>query len=279
MPIQLIALDLDGTLLDSRSQVTPENAAAIAEAAARGIEIIIVTGRRFDFALPALDPLTCDFYMIVSNGALIKSRTGTTIQRTLLPAATARRVLDATAEYRSGISVIFDRPRENQVILETADWEHPVRGPYLRRNREYIAEMSPLHACLNGEDPIQVGYAGPCASARALMSLLESLPFSSEFSLALTEYEVRDLSILDVLRAGVSKGAALTQWAQRRGIPRESIMAIGDNWNDREMLAAAGLPILMGNATAELKSLGYTVTGTNNESGVAAAIREYALPE
>jgi 5-amino-6-(5-phospho-D-ribitylamino)uracil phosphatase len=259
--------------------VSAENAAAIAEACARGIDIVIVTGRRFDFARPAVDPLDCDFHMIVSNGALIKSKSGVTIQRHLLPAATAGRVLDATTGFRSGLSVIFDRPREKQIILEHVDWDHPVRGPYLRRNREFIAEISPLAAALNGDDPVQVGYAGSCASARALMHLLESLPFANEFALALTEYLVRDLSILDILAPTVSKGASLTEWAGRRAVPRQNLMAIGDNYNDREMLAAAGLAVVMGNAVPELKALGYPVTGTNNESGVAAAIRKYALTD
>ena len=74
MPIQLIATDIDGTLLDSKSQVSAANSQAIAEAAARGIEIVLVTGRRFDFALPIAQSLPCDLHMIVNNGALAKSR-------------------------------------------------------------------------------------------------------------------------------------------------------------------------------------------------------------
>ncbi len=80
--------------------------------------------------------------------------------------------------------------------------------------------------------------------------------------------------MLDVLRQGVSKGAALAEWASRRGIARENVMAIGDNWNDREMLEYAGVPVIMGNSTPELISSGWNVTLSNNESGVAAAIRE-----
>lgn len=281
MPVQLIALDLDGTLLDQHSQITAENAAAIREAAARGVQFVIVTGRRFDFALPTLAPLACELHVIASNGAVIKRRDGVTLERRLLPVDTARRVLEATTEFRAGQSVIFDRPHGTgrQVILERAEWDHPVRGPYLRRNRSVIDEVSPLHLCLDGEDPIQVGYAGNCANARALEATLRSLPFAPELSILLTEYLARDLSILDVLDSSVSKGTALTGWAKRRGIPRENVMAIGDNWNDREMLAAAGLPVVMGNAVAELKGLGYAVTGRNTESGVAAAIRKFALNE
>jgi 5-amino-6-(5-phospho-D-ribitylamino)uracil phosphatase len=277
MPMRMIAMDLDGTLLDSRAQVSAENARTIAEAQRRGIEIVLVTGRRFDFARPIADSLPCDLHFIVNNGAVIKSKDGVTDLRHLLPADAARRVLEATEEFRSGAAVIFDRPRENQIMMEGADWDDPVRGRYLQRNREYIGFISPLTACLNGTDPIQVGYADNCKSLRAAMKLLKELPIANEYTLALTEYESRDLSILDVLKRGVSKGAALAEWTKRRGIARDELMAIGDNWNDREMLEFAGLPIVMGNSVPELKTRGWAVTLTNDENGVAEAIRTYAL--
>jgi hypothetical protein len=273
----MIAMDLDGTLLDSNAKVSEENARAIAEAQSRGIEIVLVTGRRFDFARPIADSLPCDLHFIVNNGAMIKSQSGVTDLRHLLPGATARRVLEATEEFRSGAAVVFDRPRENQVMMERPDWDHPVRGRYLRRNREYIGLISPLTDCLNGTDPIQVGYADNCKNLRAAMKLLQELPIANEYTLALTEYESRDLSILDVLKRGVSKGSALAEWTKRRGIAREELMAVGDNWNDREMLEFAGLPIVMGNAVPELKTRGWAVTLTNDENGVAEAIRKHAL--
>src|SRR5215472_8513642 len=111
MPIRMIAMDLDGTLLDNNSKVSEENARTIAEAQQRGIEIVLVTGRRFDFARPIADSLPCDLHFIVNNGAMIKSKAGVTDQRHLLATVIARQVLEATAEYRSGASVIFDRPR------------------------------------------------------------------------------------------------------------------------------------------------------------------------
>jgi Cof subfamily protein (haloacid dehalogenase superfamily) len=277
MPIRMIALDIDGTLLDSSGHVSSENARAIAEAEARGVEIVLVTGRRFDFARPIADALPCDLHFIVNNGALIKSKAGVTDLRHLLPAQTARRVLDATKEFRSGASVLFDRPREMQVMMERADWDHPIRGKYLRRNREYIGEISPLTACFNGDDPIQVGYADTCKRLRNAMKVLDNLPIANQYTLALTEYLDRDLSILDVLKRGVSKGVALKEWARRKGITRDEVMAIGDNWNDREMLEFAGLPIVMGNSVAELKTRGWAVTLTNDENGVAEAIRMYVL--
>jgi Cof subfamily protein (haloacid dehalogenase superfamily) len=270
-------MDIDGTLLDSRGQVSDDNARTIAEAEARGLEILIVTGRRFDFARPILDALKCEFHLIVNNGALIKSRDGRTHTRHLLAGSTARQVLEAATEFRSAAAVVFDRDRERQVVMEEIDWEDPFRGGYFRRNREYLAEVSPLTDCLDGTDPIQVMFSGQCRPMRAAKKMLESLPIAIEYTLALTEYESRDFSILDVLQRGVTKGAALAEWARRRGIAREGVMAIGDNWNDRDMLEFAGLPVVMGNSVAELKSLGWPVTLSNDQSGVAEAIRTYAL--
>jgi Cof subfamily protein (haloacid dehalogenase superfamily) len=277
LAVKMIAMDIDGTLLDSRGQVSAENARTIAEAEARGIEIVIVTGRRFDFARPILDALDCDYHLIVNNGALIKSKDGRTLQRHLLPSETARAALEATPEFRSAAAVVFDRDWERQVIMEQIDWEDPFRGGYFRRNREHLAEVSPLTDCLDGTDPIQVMFSGQCGPMRRAKKLLESLPISTEYTLAITEYESRNFSILDVLARGVTKGAALSEWTHRRGIAREQVMAIGDNWNDREMLEFAGVPVVMGNSVPELKSLGWPVTLSNEQSGVAEAIRTYAL--
>ena len=280
MPIKLIAMDIDGTLLNSKSEISERNSETIAEAASRGIEIVLVTGRRFDFALPIANALPCDLHLIVNNGALAKSRNGTTHLRYLLPAETARQVLAATPEFRGSAAVIFDRPGARQVIMERVDWDDPFRGGYFRRNREYIAEVAPLSDCLSGgEDPIQVMYAGKCSPMRAAMKSLEALSRSRDFTLALTEYEDRDFSILDVLRRDVTKGKALAEWTRQRGFARENVLAIGDNWNDRQMLEFAGSPVLMGNCIAELKECGWPITLSNDEDGVAAAIWDYALNE
>jgi hydroxymethylpyrimidine pyrophosphatase-like HAD family hydrolase len=98
-----------------------------------------------------------------------------------------------------------------------------------------------------------------------------------EFSVALTEYEHRDFSLVDILRAGVSKGFALRELARGAGIPREAIMAVGDNLNDLEMLEFAGRPVLMDNALPELKGRGWAVTRSNDDAGVARAIETFVL--
>jgi hypothetical protein len=279
----MIAMDIDGTLLDSTYTIPAKNLKAIAEAASRGIEIVLVTGRRFDFALPIAQTIPCDLHLIVNNGALAKSRDGVTHIRSLLPRETALRILEATTEFREFAGVVFDRTAGHRVILEKADWDDPFRGPYLRRNREHIGICEPLSDCLNGEntaeDPIQVVFSGNCAPMRGAMQKLEGLAAEYGFAMSLTEYLERNLSVLDVLRGDVSKGLTLKAWARMRNIRRENIMAVGDNWNDCEMLEFAGTPVVMGNSVAGLKTRGWAVTGTNDQCGVADAIRTYALNE
>jgi Cof subfamily protein (haloacid dehalogenase superfamily) len=275
MPIRLIALDIDGTLLDGQSQLPDINRQAVLEAQARGIEIALVTGRRYDFAMPIARQIPCPLTMIVNNGALVKSSDGTTRLIHRLPQDVARRVIDATPQFRDMASICFDRPRENQLIFERIDWDDPLRSGYFKRNREFIAEISPILDCLT-EDPIQVMFTGPVKPARELESVLAQLPFAHEYSLAVTLYGDRDFGLVDVISPGCSKGATLAEWVRQRGWSREDVMAIGDNLNDREMLEYAGLPIVMANSVPELKSLGWRETLTNDEGGVAAAIEAYA---
>lgn len=274
--VRLIALDIDGTLLDSTSQVPEANRRAIEAAAANGIEIALVTGRRFDFALPIAKQIPCALTMIVNNGAVVKSKDGKTHLRRLLPHQTARAVLGLLPEHRAGAAIVFDRVRENQVIYEKIDWEDPRRKAYFARNREFLANVCPLEDCLV-EDPIQLMYSGSVAEMQRAASLLRGAPQALEFSLAMTFYDHRDFGMVDVIRLNCSKGAVLAEWTALRGFGREEVMAIGDNFNDREMLEFAGLPIVMANSVPELKTFGWRQTLSNDEGGVAAAIRQYAL--
>jgi Cof subfamily protein (haloacid dehalogenase superfamily) len=276
--IRLIAIDLDGTLLDSHWQVPEANRRALERAIERGIHIVLVTGRRFSFALPVTAQLHDDIALIVNNGALIKSPEGATLLRRLLPRDVARAVIAATRDYRPGTALVFDRPEDSQIVFERIDWNDPGRRAYFERNRQYLKEICPLEDSLT-EDPIQVMYTGPVTEMRRLVATLRSLPFAGDFSIAVAEYEARDFSIVDVIEHSCSKGSSLAAWASHLGISREEILAIGDNLNDREMLDFAGQAVVMGNASKELKSLGWPVTLSNDDGGVAAAIERYALAE
>jgi Cof subfamily protein (haloacid dehalogenase superfamily) len=278
MGVRLIALDIDGTLLDSRWKLPEANRVAICEAARRGIEVALVTGRRYDFAMPVAQDLGCPLTMIVNNGGMIRSSSGETRLRHLLPADVARSALQMCAKWREGAAVIFDRPRANQLMLERLETDDSIRYAYYSRNLEFIGFAEPLESCLT-EDPLQVMYSGTVAEMEEAEKLLATSSVGERVRLAVTKYAARDFGMLDVLPPGRTKGAALAEWAQRQGLEREEILAIGDNHNDLEMLHFAGIPVVMGNCVPELKSYGWHETHSNDESGVAAAIEKFALRE
>lgn len=294
MAIRLIAIDIDGTLLDSRWELPARNRTALAGAARRGIEIAIVTGRRYDFARPILDQLPCPITAIVSNGALVRLPDGSTPVRHLLPRETARRILGATAPWRDSAGLVFDRPGEGQVVFERIDWDHASRRAYAERNRPFIREVSPLDAALD-DDPLQVMFNGPLASMRDLVHVLGASadtgrdegpghpardrrrvpPQRFDYSVTATEYPSRDFALIDVLAPGCTKGTTLADWAARRGYHRDEVMAIGDNVNDIEMLEVSGRPVVMANAVPELLERGWAITASNDEAGVAEAIERW----
>jgi Cof subfamily protein (haloacid dehalogenase superfamily) len=278
MAVRLIALDIDGTLLDSEWKLPEANRSAIVEATRRGIEVALVTGRRYDFAMPIARNLGSPLTMIVNNGALVRTHDGETHLRHLLPRTIARQVLEITLPWRDGAGVVFDRPRERQIVLEVLETDEPIRSAYYKRNKEFICQAKPLESCLT-EDPIQVMFSGKVEPMRAAEAALRAAPFAATFGLAVTVYESRDFAMIDVIHPQCSKGASLAEWATLRGYAREEVMAIGDNHNDLEMLSFAGVPIVMGNSVPELKAFGWHETGTNDQNGVALAIEQFALRE
>ena len=269
--IRLIALDVDGTLLDSQWQVPEANRAAIRRATDAGVEVAIVTGRRFDFARPVIDQIDAPLTLIVSGGALVKRRDGKTLESHLLPADVAREVLGVTRAHRTAAALVFDRPRAGQVVHESLDTENERRRAYFVRERDFIAEVVPLEAALT-EDVVQVMFSGGVREMREVVQLVRSSGVANDVALAVTEYESRDFTLVDVNRGGCTKGTTLAGWVSARGLHRDEVMAVGDNFNDLEMLEFAGVPVVMGNAVPALKRRGWTVTGTNDEAGVAAAI-------
>ena len=216
--------------------------------------------------------------MIVNNGGLIRSSDSQARLKRLLSVEAARSVLEMTSNWRDGAAVIFDRPRENQLILERLDRDDSIRYTYYSRNLEFIGIVSPIESCLT-ESPLQVMFSGTVAEMDEIERLLVSSPLAPELKLASTKYVSKDFAMLDVLPPGCTKGSALAEWATLQGLKRSEILAIGDNHNDLEMLEFAGIPVVMQNCVPELKSYGWHETDSNDDSGVAAAIERFALSE
>ena len=276
--IRLIAVDIDGTLLNSQFRISDLDLQALRRAKQEGIEVILVTGRRHAFALPIAQQLGFDLWLISSNGAVTRSLQGEAFHRDLLPASTCLEVCAAMQDFRGNMVVTFDKESKGALVLECMDELTSSIRHWLEKNMQYIEFVVPIENALVA-DPVQAMFCGPITRMQAAVRALESAQIKDQITVVRTEYPVRDLCIVDVLNRGCSKGHALERWAHYRGIPREQVMAIGDNFNDLEMLAFAGAPFIMGNACEELKSRGWPVTRSNDENGVAAAIEQVLTRE
>ena len=272
--IRLIGIDVDGTLLDTRGQIPQANIDAVHDAVRAGIHVALVTGRSYPFVRPLAEALPHATTLIVSNGAVERGMDGSRFAQRLLNRDIARAVLEVTRPYRHAAALVFDRDADRQVMFETMDWEHPGRKAYWARNQSLIAQSVPLEDALV-EDPIQVMFNGDVEGMRALIAELRAE--ARDFAVSLTEYEHRDFSLIDVTAPGATKGRALAWRAEQLGLTRGEVMAVGDNFNDLEMLEFAGLPVVMGNCVSGLKDRGWTVTGDNESAGLAEAIRRFAL--
>jgi len=271
--IRLLAIDIDGTLLDPQFQVSPANLAALSRAHQAGVEIVLVTGRRHQFALPIAQSLGFDLWLISSNGAVTRSLRGELFHRDLLPAATARDLIAQMEPFRANLVLTFDREGKGALALERADELTSHIQRWVENNLQYIEFVVPIERALD-TDPIQAMFCGTIARMQVAEERLRTAHLADRITVLKTRYDARDLVIVDVLNQGCSKGHALERWAGHRGLIREQVMAIGDNYNDIEMLEFAGVPVIMGNARQDLKQNGWRVTLPNDQSGVAAAVEE-----
>ncbi len=272
-PIRLIAIDIDGTLLDSKVEVSPANLNALRRAHEGGVEIALVTGRRHRFALPVAESLGFDLCLISSNGAVTRSTRGDLFHRDLLSRITAIKLCQHMRQFREHTVLTFDHEGMGAIVCESHERLYGVIQRWMEKNAPYIEYISPIEQALT-EDPIQAMFCGPIELMQRAQQHLLACNFTAEFTMLRTQYEARNLCIVDILNAGCSKGHALERWANYRGIDRSEVMAIGDNYNDIEMLTFAGHPVIMGNASDVLKQSGWTVTLHNDESGVAAAVEQ-----
>ena len=269
--IRLLASDIDGTLLNPQFKISADDLAALRRAHAAGIEIVLVTGRRHTFALPIAQQLGFDLWLISSNGAVTRSLSGETFHRDLMPRHVCGELVTAMQDFRGHTVLTFDKETKGAIVLEHLDDLNGSIRRWLEKNMEYIEFVVPIENSLT-TDPVQTMFCGSMVRMAEALRALEATGLGNRMTVLRTEYPERDLSMIDVLNAGCSKGHALERWAAHRGFRREEVMAIGDNHNDVEMLEFAGHPVIMGNACAELRSRGWSVTLGNDHCGVAAAV-------
>jgi HAD superfamily hydrolase (TIGR01484 family) len=277
--VRMIAIDIDGTLLPSvGATVSARNCRALAEAQAAGLEIVIATGRRQAYATPLLSPagLRPDTVLITSNGTVTRTLAGEAIDRFFLPVETARALCSALRPFGTTVFT-FDREGPGELVVESLEQVHRRIALWVEANRPWIREVRPLERAFDtGDAPVQGMVCGTVAAMREAADWLCCSQYAPAIEAHRTEYPARDLTILDILPPGCSKGVALRRLAERRGVDPEEILAIGDNWNDLEMLQYAGHAVVMSNGAPDLVQLAreqeWEIAPGNDEDGVGRVI-------
>ena len=271
---RLLALDIDGTLLRSDKTISPRTLAAVEAARGRGVRVVLVTGRRHPAARRIAEQLGKDLDLVLHNGALIVEN-GEVLRCLPLARDLALRAVAVGRALAADPVLHCGQGGEGRLMIEGVEPSNTLLVYYLDRSHPDVSSVPVLDDALH-EDPIQVMFGGAIeAMARLRVRLDEEL--GSRVRIDRTIYPAQAVQILDVLRAGVGKAEALAFLQRRWDVAASETLAIGDNWNDHEMLEAAGLGLVMGNADPEMLRLGLGVLPTNDEDGVAVAIEREIL--
>lgn len=287
MAIRLIALDLDGTLLNSRGELTARNRTALEAARARGTSVALVTGRRFRDARPLALELGLDVPLIAHNGALTKhARSLETVSAILMPVEAARAVVRVGRAHGADALLSDDHIGEGTLVYDHISEGNTALAKYIAWSRRVVGDdaarairrVASLEDYLD-HDPLHIAFSGGCSEIERLVEVMRR-ELGSTVKLLMTLYPKMDFALLDVLHPQASKGAGLAAVAADERISPEEIMAVGDNYNDIEMLQYAGTGVLMRNAEMSLREHGrFHLTASNDEDGVALAVERFVLKE
>lgn len=262
----MIAIDLDGTLLDSQKRLHPETVRVIAEVKRRGIMVTIATGRTLGSARPYAEKLGIELPLITYNGAHIAAITGRqTIEKTVMPMELAGAMIGELEHAGCYVKLYGDDHLYVQErTRETVDFSRRFGVPFTAVGKYKLAGL-PVN-------PLKVTVIERTGLIDQAWRILQT--WKDKFTISRDgEYGI------EIMAKMVNKGAALEKLCGLLAVSLEDVMAIGNEGNDVEMIARAGVGVAMGNAYDELKSLAALVTGTNDDLGVAHVLRKYILQE
>lgn len=272
--IRLLAIDIDGTLLDGKWKLSDTNLSALRQTHERGVRIAFVTGRRYHITLPITRAFDFPHFVVTTAGATTRSSTGEQLFAHTMDPKLVREFLQHILKFRAWTFLISDVDGREDLLCEAPGVGNRHVSRYVELNENFLIRVNDLTQAVT-DTTIEVVLIGLVGEMREAANLIDEFPLRHCVKVLRTEYADRDLCLLDVVDSATDKGRAVRQLAESLGIPREAVMAIGDNHSDIDMLAYAGCPVVMGNATAELKSVGWPITASNDEDGVARAIERF----
>jgi Cof subfamily protein (haloacid dehalogenase superfamily) len=270
MRFKIIALDLDGTALDSREAIRPRTKAAVAAALAQGVEVALVTGRHHVATRPYHLELGLKTPALCCNGAYVYDFVAeAALAGDALSERQARRLLQECRASGVHAMIYTDQAmtfeRDNAHLRRLMAWAatYPVAiRPDIRQVESFdrvINEARVIWKFVVSHDDV-----GVLAEWHARMQ--DNPDVSAEYSWT---------NRLDIVRSGNSKGRRLVEWAGSRGVTPAEILAFGDNRNDLSMIEAAGLGVAMGNGDEAAKRAAVLVIGDNDSNALGEAIERY----
>jgi len=274
----LLAVDVDGTLITDHGAITDRVHRSLERVSAAGWEIVIATGRTLYAARQIIDSLPFVRYALFSNGSsIVDMRTGEILLLERIPPEIVREVV-GTFRARGAVPVLYSADIFHQkMYFDTVEGACEYFVWYVRNDpRSTRVDNIMKHA----HDVQQIGTIAPRETVfliRGDLAGSRTVPMSLPFESAHIGGKNHDYWFLQVIGEGVSKSIAIRRMAERLGIPPGRIVAVGDNYNDADMIEGADVGIAMGNAPDEIKRLAKVVVGTNNDSGLADVVEEVIL--
>lgn len=275
-PVRLLAIDIDGTLLDPHKKLTHRTRQAVQMAQQTGAIVTLATARRYGNSRPFAEELDLDIPLITYDGALIIKHPQKEILHTEpLAADIAQQAVNRIIDHRL-------QPIVHHHFLESgeetwaapAEFDTPEVGIYL----EHYPNVRRIHQnelCAGAPSPLRIAVFADVEAIERLTSDIAALD-CAWYAIKSGNYGCGELVIMN---KRCNKASGVIALAQSLNIPLQQVMAIGDNINDMTMLQMAGLGIAMGHAPAEVRAIADAVTASNREDGVALAIERYILAQ
>lgn len=286
---KLIAIDMDGTLLNSYGEVSRKNKKAIKKAIDKNVEIVLTSGRMPKAIMPIASKINADKYIICGNGAAIYDvRNEKTIYKNYMSKQKVLEIIDICDRNSMYYSIYTNNVilakslNYNVLYYNSENKKNPedkkIKFNIVRDIRGYIEEY-------NGDDFLKITI---CDSDKMVFNsiinrlkklrdiyVLEVTHMSKKIIKHGTEKFEISYFYTEISNNNVNKWTAIEKLIERLDISKEEVIAIGDNVNDKEMIENAGIGVVMGNSSPYMKEIADEIVATNNEDGVAEAIEKY----
>lgn len=267
--IKLVAIDLDGTLLNSKKEISTRNKEALAKAKAAGVKIVLCTGRplaAIEIYLEALNLRDNGDYSITFNGGLVqKNDTGEIIEKALMPLADVHELYELTSELNVPLDILSDG-----LVLQ------------LPTTEEYTSLYSQLNKLLTFEPRDLAQLTSDQIYNKAVIAVEQTYLDEQIKKIPASFYDRYEIiktrsNLLEFMPKGITKAYGISLLARDLDIKQEEIMTIGDEENDLPMIEYAGLGVAMENAVPKVKEIADVITDTNDHDGVAQAVEKFVL--